>query len=111
MLARDWKHQWLPLCLEKLVRTNKKCAIGESNKVKSKLACILEASESTRMRVDESLVHGGQLQLCHNQGHLQDIKLHSGSPREVSQGTRRCPQTASKLLMIVSGTATRAHHT
>ena len=29
--------------------------IGKSNKIKSKLACILEASESTRLRVGESL--------------------------------------------------------
>ena len=28
---------------------------GKSNEVKSKLACILEASESTRLRVEESL--------------------------------------------------------
>ena len=28
---------------------------GKSNEVKSKLACILEASESTRLRMDESL--------------------------------------------------------
>ena len=28
---------------------------GKSNEIKSKLACILEASESTRMRMDESL--------------------------------------------------------
>ena len=28
---------------------------GESNKVKSKFACILEASESTRLRMEESL--------------------------------------------------------
>ena len=28
---------------------------GKSNEIKSKLACILEASESTRMRMEESL--------------------------------------------------------
>ena len=55
MLARNWKHQWLPLCLAKLVN-NKNCGNGEkSNKVKTKLACILEASESTRLRMGESL--------------------------------------------------------
>ena len=50
---------------------------GESNEIKSKLACILEASESTRLRIGESLPNhhedhiagkGGQftaaLQLC-----------------------------------------------
>ena len=33
---------------------NKNCGNGASNKVKSKLACILEASESTRLRMGES---------------------------------------------------------
>ena len=33
----------------------KNCGSGGSNKVKTKLACILEASESTRLRVGESL--------------------------------------------------------
>ena len=33
----------------------KKCGSGASNKVKSKLACILEASQSTRLRLGESL--------------------------------------------------------
>ena len=55
MLARNWKRQWLPLCLAKIVKNNKNCGNGVSNKVKSKLACILEASESTRLRMGESL--------------------------------------------------------
>ena len=33
----------------------KNCGSGASNKVKSKLACILEASESTRLRMGETL--------------------------------------------------------
>ena len=38
------------------MKKNKHCGNGEkSNKVKSKLACILEASESTRLRMGESL--------------------------------------------------------
>ena len=40
-------------------KTSKKCKHGETrsktNKIKSKLACILEASESTRLRMEESL--------------------------------------------------------
>ena len=40
-------------------KTSKKCKHGETrgktNKIKSKLACILEASESTRLRVEEPL--------------------------------------------------------
>ena len=39
-------------------KTSKKCKHGETrgktNEVKSKLACILEASESTRLRMEES---------------------------------------------------------
>ena len=46
MLARNWKHQWLPLY-----------------KIKSRLACILEASESTRLRMGESLPN-------HHEDHL-----------------------------------------
>ena len=33
----------------------KNCGSGESNKIKTKLACILEAGESTRLRIGESL--------------------------------------------------------
>ena len=33
----------------------KNCGIGASNKIKTKIACILEASESTRLRMGESL--------------------------------------------------------
>ena len=40
----------------KIIKSNKNCGNGgKSNKVKSKLACILEASESTRLRMGESL--------------------------------------------------------
>ena len=39
----------------KIIKNNKNCGSGASNNVKSKLACILEASESTRLRVGESL--------------------------------------------------------
>ena len=55
MLARNWKRRWLLLCLA----TGKKCKHGETrskpNDFKSKFACILEASESTRLRMEESL--------------------------------------------------------
>ena len=33
----------------------KNCGSGASNKIQTKLACILEASESTRLRMEESL--------------------------------------------------------
>ena len=33
----------------------KNCGSGASNKIKTKLACILEADESTRLRMGESL--------------------------------------------------------
>ena len=40
----------------KISKNNKKCGNGEkSNKVKSKLACILEDSESARLRMGEPL--------------------------------------------------------
>ena len=34
---------------------NKNCGSGGSNKIKTKLACILEADESTRMRMGNSV--------------------------------------------------------
>ena len=56
MLVRKWKHQWLPLCLARSARAIRIVGVvHKSNDVKSKLACILEASESTRPRVGESL--------------------------------------------------------
>ena len=39
----------------KIMKNNENCGIGASNEIKSKLACILEASESTRLRMGESL--------------------------------------------------------
>ena len=39
----------------KIVKNHKNCGNGASNKVKSKLACILEASESSRLRMGEPL--------------------------------------------------------
>ena len=39
----------------KNIKNNKNCVNGASNNVKSKLACFLEASESTRLRVGDSL--------------------------------------------------------
>ena len=36
---------------------NKNCGSGASNKIKTKLACILEANESTRMRMGNSIPH------------------------------------------------------
>ena len=56
MLAGNWKHQWLPLCLAREARTIR---IGRLivNPLRSnqKLACMLEASECTRLRMGESL--------------------------------------------------------
>ena len=44
-----------PAMLCKILKNNKNCGSGTSNKVKSKLACILEASDSARLRMGESL--------------------------------------------------------
>ena len=42
-----------PAMLCKIMKKN--CGIGASNKIKTRLACILETSESTRLRMGESL--------------------------------------------------------
>ena len=57
MLERKWKHQWIQPCVP--CKTCKKSKHGETRSkthdFKSKFACILEASESTRLRMEESL--------------------------------------------------------
>ena len=53
MLVRNWKRRWLLLCLVQLWR--RIVGSGASNKINSKLACILEADESTRMRMGNSI--------------------------------------------------------
>ena len=56
MLARNWKQQWLQPCLARLerktsmVRPVARLMISSLN-----FACILEASESTRVRMEETL--------------------------------------------------------
>ena len=46
-----------PAMLCKIMKRNKNCGSGASNKIKSKLACILEANGSTRMRMGNSILH------------------------------------------------------
>ena len=53
MFARNWKTPMAPAMPCKIVKKN--CGSGASNKITTKLACILEASESTRLRMEESL--------------------------------------------------------
>ena len=51
-------------------RIMKKCGSGASNKIKTKLACILEADESTRMRMGNSIPH-------HHEDHIEGkVKIH-----------------------------------
>ena len=55
MQEQNWKRQWLPPCLARHARTVSMVRPVAKPMIKSKLACILEASESTRMRMEESL--------------------------------------------------------
>ena len=48
--VRSWNHQWLLLCPVKLQNFGS----GASNKIQTKLACILVADESTKMRMGNS---------------------------------------------------------
>ena len=48
--VRSWKHH--ASC-----KIMKNCGSGASNKIKTRLACILEADESTRMRMGNSIPH------------------------------------------------------
>ena len=51
--VRNWKHQWLLPCC----KIAQNCGSGASNKIQTKHACILEANESTRMRMGNSEPH------------------------------------------------------
>ena len=53
MFIRNWKHPLLLLCLLKLWR--RIVGVVHPIKIKPRLACILEAGESTRLRMGESL--------------------------------------------------------
>ena len=56
MLARNWKHQWAPAMPCKMSKKNKNGETrSKTNDFRSKLACILEARESTTLRMEESL--------------------------------------------------------
>ena len=55
MLVRNWKNQIASAMPCKIIQNKKNCGSGASNKIKTKLACILEAGESTRLRMGESL--------------------------------------------------------
>ena len=52
--VRSWKHQWLLLCPAKFWKI---VGVVHPTKLKTKLACILEADESTRMRMGNSIPH------------------------------------------------------
>ena len=53
--VRSWKHQWLLLC--HVQNPEKIVGVMHPTKLKTKLACILEADESTRMRMGNSIPH------------------------------------------------------
>ena len=56
MLARNWKRQWILLCLARQARTIRIVGmVINPMKPNQKVACILEASESARLRMGESL--------------------------------------------------------
>ena len=52
--VRNWKRQLLLLCPEKL---RKIVGVVHPTKFRQKLACTLEADESTRMRMGNSILH------------------------------------------------------
>ena len=56
MQEENWKHQWLQPCLARQCKKNKHGETrSKTDDFKSKFACIFEASESTRMRMEKSL--------------------------------------------------------
>ena len=63
----------------KIIQSNKNCGSVASNKIKTKLACILEASESTRLRMGESLPN-------HHDDHIAGKRDNSNTPAVLSLG-------------------------
>ena len=59
----------------KISKNNKNCGNCQSNDVKSKLACILEASESTRLRMGESLPNHHEDHIGKGNNSLQQYNL------------------------------------
>ena len=55
MVVRNWEIPVARAMPCKILKTKKNCGNGASNKIKSKLACILEASEFTELRMGEPL--------------------------------------------------------
>ena len=55
MRVKSWKHQLLLLCTATLLRTIRIVGVVDPTKLKTKLACILEADESTRLRMGNSV--------------------------------------------------------
>ena len=68
MLVRNWKHQVLLLCPAKLLRAIRSVGMVHPIKSKTKLANILGATESTRLRMGDSLP-------IHNEDHLQEKEI------------------------------------
>ena len=62
MLVRNWKHPWLSGMPCKIVKKN--CGSGGSNKIQTKLACLLEADESTRLRMEEFITKSSWRPYC-----------------------------------------------
>ena len=59
---KNLETSFVPAMLCKIMKKNC-CGSGASNKIKTRLACILEAGESTRLRMGESLPN-------HNEDHI-----------------------------------------
>ena len=69
MLERNWKHQCLPLCLARQARKARKERPVPRVMISSqKFACILEASESTILRMGESLPNHHEGPYCRKRG-------------------------------------------
>ena len=70
----------------------KNCGSGGSDKNKTKLACILEADESTRMRMGNSTPSNNEI-----------VKVNSGSYAVFTeQGSAASQMTAAKIMDIIS---------
>ena len=72
------------------MKNNKNCVSGASNKIKTKLACNLEASESTTLRMGESLP-------THHEDHIA-----GRGGAFIEQGSSASQKIAAKVTDIIS---------
>ena len=86
----------------------KNCGSGASNKIKTRLACILEASESTRLRMGESLPNYHE---DHVAGKGDNSLQHYNLVHNPKSFSLTIPYNLANIVKFFLGIIFRLHHT